>query len=757
MQIRPEDRVLFLTSILEEVKNAIIATDLDGTIIFWNKFAETLYQWKADEVIGRTFSEVMSTEMSMTLRQSDHWEGESVGKRRDGKRFPILFNYSIIRNGEGIAIGMISVSSDITEKKRFEEHLNAEKQRFRELIESVPFGMVIIDRDGTFRCHNPEFKELFGYEPSDVPNGKEWLTKVHKDPEYRHRVISAWGEDIKKVRVGERRPRTFNVTCKDGSRKIIHFVAVRLETGEDLLTCEDVTEMALAEELLRSSDEKYRALFEDSKDAIYMTTSDGRFIDINPASVELFGFASKEELLRIDIARDLYANPKDRKKFVTILNEKGFTKDYEIEFKRKNGERFIALATSTVVRDDKGGIRAYRGILRDVTEQRKLEQQLLQSQKIEAIGMLAGGVAHDFNNFLMVIQGNVELGLMNLDPSHPVYESLLKIKEGTEKASGLTRQLLAFGRRQLLNPKVLNVADMIGNLSRMLSRLIGEDIELRVELRPGLSPIYADPSAMDQVFMNLIVNARDTMPRGGVLTIQARNIRLDEKFCRQYPFVTPGEYVQISVIDTGKGINEKTMSRIFEPFFTTREKGSGLGLAVVYGIVEQHNGHIIVSSEVGQGSKFDVYLPVSKEPIIHEAVEADGKVLPRGNETILLAEDEREVRELFEGFLEGLGYKVLSASNGEEALRVFLTCRDEIDLVILDGVMPKLSGPEVYERIHTISPNISCLFLTGYSDDTVQRYSNQALKPMMLHKPITFQALSEKVREALDQAGKPSR
>lgn len=626
-QRRMEERAFFQSSLIDQVRNAVIATDRDQKIIFWNRFAERLFQWGYDEIVGKPITEIISPGNLMTLKQAGYWEGECIGIKKDGDTFPVLLTNSIFRDEKGKVKGMIFVGSDITERKQ-------------------------------------------------------------------------------------------------------------------------------AEELLRQSEEKYRSLFEESKDVIFITNAEGRFRDINQAGVELFGYSSKEEILQIDIAKDLYLDPDDREKVIRAFSEQNYVRDYEIFLKKKSGEKVSLLMTATLIREEGGRIAGYRGILRDVTEKINLEEQLLQSQKMEAIGMLAGGVAHDFNNLLMVIQGNVELGLINLDPSHPVYEFLSKIEEGAEKASGLTRQLLAFGRRQMLNPKALNVADLIGNLSRMLSRLIGEDIELRVEIRPGLSPIYADPSAMDQILMNLIVNARDAMPRGGILALQARNIRLDEFFCHQHPFVTPGEYVQISVIDTGKGMDEKTLSRIFEPFFTTREKGSGLGLAVVYGIVKQHKGHIFASSELGKGSRFDLYFPVHQDTFAQEAVEALSKELPRGTETLLIAEDEKEVRDLFKVLLEGLGYQVLTACDGEEAIEVLSTYQDQIDLAVLDAVMPKLSGPQVYEHILSSSPDLPCLFLSGYSEEIVQRYFDQRLNVPMLHKPVALRDLGKKIREILDQTKK---
>lgn len=619
-----EEQVFFQASLLDQVRNGVIATDLDRRILFWNIFAERLFQWRKEEMQGRPITDILSERSLVTIKQSSFWEGECLGVRKDGATFPVHITNSVFRDERGKVKGMIFVVNDITERKQVEE-------------------------------------------------------------------------------------------------------------------------------LLRQSEEKYRSLFEESKDAIFITSPKGQYVDINPAAVTLLGYDSKEELLKVDIAREVYYVPEERQKVINLLNHQGFVKDLEVVLKRKNGEKINVLMTATTVRDEEGKIVGYRGILRDVTERKLLENQLIQSQKMEAIGMLAGGVAHDFNNLLMVIQGNVELGLMNLEPSHPAYESLLKIEESTEKATNLTRQLLAFGRRQVLNPKALDVAEVIGNLSRMVSRLIGEDIELRIEMKPGLHAIYADPTALDQVLINLIVNARDAMPRGGVLTLQASNVTLDETFCHRHPFIPVGDYVQISVIDTGMGMDETTRSRMFEPFFTTREKGSGLGLSVVYGIVKQHNGHILVESQLGKGSRFDLYFPTHRDAFVQEAMEVLSEEIPKGTETILVAEDEHEIRELLKAFLERLGYQVITACDGEEAIEFFSAHRDRIDLAILDAVMPKLNGPQVYERIVSSSPDLPCLFLSGYSEEVVSRYFDQSLSIPILHKPVTLRNLGIKVRDILDQ------
>jgi two-component system, cell cycle sensor histidine kinase and response regulator CckA len=380
-----------------------------------------------------------------------------------------------------------------------------------------------------------------------------------------------------------------------------------------------------------------------------------------------------------------------------------------------------------------------------------LERQLLQSQKMESIGLLTGGVAHDFNNLLMVILGNVQLGLAGMDRSHPHYEILSKIQEEARKASAITRRLLAFTRRQVLQKKAIHLVDQIDTLSKMLSRVIGEDIELKIEVSKDVGYVYLDEASFDQVVMNLVVNAREAMPEGGVLTLQAENVSLDEAFCGLYPFVKAGDYVRLSIMDTGLGMEPSALQRIFEPFYTTKEEGTGLGLAVAYGVVKQHKGYIIASSQVGKGSRFDLYFPIHLEVVLEGREEVSEKKVLGGRETLLMAEDELEIRTMLKTFLEGLGYSVLAAQDGQEALHVFSTHQDLIDLVILDAVMPKLSGPKVYGQMRAIRPTLPCILLTGYSDETIKKYSEEGLEIPVLRKPVTFEELGKKIRDILDR------
>jgi signal transduction histidine kinase len=386
------------------------------------------------------------------------------------------------------------------------------------------------------------------------------------------------------------------------------------------------------------------------------------------------------------------------------------------------------------------------------------ERRLLQSQKMEAIGTLAGGVAHDFNNLLTAILGNTQLALRKLHPDDPVEPRLLEIEKAGNRAAVLIRQLLAFSRRQHLERRTVNLNDTIGEIIKLLRRIIGEDVAIRVIAGANLSAIFADPAQVEQVIMNLAVNARDAMPRGGRLTVETNNVTLDEAYRRQYPYVSPGKYVQITVTDTGTGINAETQKHIFEPFFTTKEvgKGTGLGLSMVYGIVKQHDGHINVYSEEGHGTTFKIFLPVVESAVDKETLAIQLPLLG-GAETILVAEDEESLSLLARDVLEGLGYTVLLAKNGEEAVEMYKQNRDRIDLLLLDVVMPRMGGWEAYERICELGGDTPLIFMTGYSSETVQsRFVKRStlmgeLGPMLLQKPYNVEGLGRKVREMLDQ------
>lgn len=503
------------------------------------------------------------------------------------------------------------------------------------------------------------------------------------------------------------------------------------------------------EKALRESEEKYRKLFEDSKDPIYISTPEGKFIDVNPAFVELFGYASKEEILKIDIATELYENPADRKKFQEAIERQGYIKDYETHLKTKDGRKLIVYETSTPIFDEKGNIIAYQGILRDVTRIKTLEQQLLQSQKMESLGRLTAGIAHDINNSLTVLLVNTQLAQKSLPQDVQKAEEKLKEIEQTIKKMGeFTKKLLIFSREQPAAMRIVDLNSIINDFTRVMLKALRENIKIELILAPKLPNIKADPALIHQLLLNLIINAQEAIPDSGKIVIETYTRYIDQEYSDFHLDAKPGEYVVLSVTDTGVGISKDIINRIFEPFFTTKEHGTGLGLSIVYGIVKQHGGFINVYSEVGQGTTFRIYLPAVYEEEKEEFEKGEKVEIRGGNETILLAEDEERLRSTVADILQSLGYKVYSVANGLEAVELFREKADEIDLVLLDIVMPILSGYDAMREIVKIKPSVKIIFATGYSLNGL----NLNLEGFdIIQKPYSYESIAIKVREVLDR------
>ncbi|MFB3915668.1 MAG: PAS domain S-box protein [Terriglobales bacterium] len=503
------------------------------------------------------------------------------------------------------------------------------------------------------------------------------------------------------------------------------------------------------QEALRESEERYRSLFERAAYGIYRTDMEGGFVTVNPALVRMLGYDSAEEVLRLKV-RDAYLDPNDRARIIDEFHREGRSV-HETRWRRKDGRSIIVRLTGRTSLNRQGIMDGYEVIVEDVTERRALEEQLQHSQKLDAVGRLAGGVAHDFNNLLTVIKGYSELMLSQFQEADPMRGQMDEIRKAADRAATLTRQLLAFSRRQMLAPKVLDLNIIVSNMDRLLRRLLGEDVELLVMPAADLGHIKADPGQIEQVIMNLAVNARDAMPQGGQLVIETANLALDQAYPLQGTAVKPGRYVVLTVSDTGHGMSEDIRSRIFEPFFTTKEKGTGLGLSTVYGIVKQSGGYIWVYSEPGRGASFKVYLPrVDEAPDIPSFRSPDDSPY-RGTETILLLEDEDGVRALVRQMLQQHGYKVLEASNAGEALILCERHRGPLHLLVTDVVLTQISGPEIAKRLLALRPDMRVLYMSGYTEDAIVQHG--VLRPGIefVQKPFTAQLLASKVRAVLDQ------
>jgi len=568
--------------------------------------------------------------ISILITKSIHELASGVKELEQGRWGRSLRVYSKDELGK-LTESFNKMSRTIMEQQ---EEVSKYTQQLQTLSENAPFGMVMIDKDGSYKYINPKFRELFGYDLNDIPDGKTWFTKAYPDPTYRHQVISTWINDLEGLESEGKRPRTFKVTCKDGTEKIINFIPVQLETGENLMACEDITELKRAEE-----------------------------------------------------------------------------------------------------------------------EKAALQEQLRQSQKVEAIGRLAGGIAHDFNNYLTVIKGYSELSRFELKEGNPLRGNIDEIQNAAERAASLTRQLLAFSRRQVMEIQVLDLNTVLRDLEKMLRRVIGEDIELITLLAEDLGRARADVGQIEQVIMNLAVNAKDAMPSGGKLTIETANAELDESYARSHLDVKHGPYVMFSVSDTGVGMSPEVKERIFEPFFTTKEKGkgTGLGLSTTYGIVKQSGGHIWVYVEQGKGTTFKIYLPRVNEPLEEIRKKVSKEELPRGDETILIVEDEEEVRKLAGKILERQGYRILETFNGNDALVACERHQSPIHLMLADIVMPGMSGSELGKLLKPLYPDIKTLYMSGYTDNAIVRHGVLEKGVNYIQKPFTMEGLAKKVREVLDK------
>ncbi len=536
---------------------------------------------------------------------------------------------------------------------------------------------------------------------------------------------------------------TYSKNTRYGERdkEILTFVGRQLASA---------VEIKRNEQALRRSEARYRSLVQSSVYGIYRSSLEGRFLDVNPALITMLGYGSAEEVLLLDPQKDVFAHIEEHTRLIEEFRRTGRLDGIEVKWKRNDGKAITVRISGRAVSSADEPADVLEAIAEDVTDRRVLEDQFRQAQKMEAVGRLAGGVAHDFNNLLMVISGYAEVMLAALEPDHTLREKALAIQQASDRATTLTRQLLAFSRKQLLELKVVDVNAIVADMERLLRPLIGENVEFITSLTPEAAHTRADAGQLEQVLMNLVVNAKDAMPNGGTLTIQTEKIVVDENHRREPTFIRPGHYVMLSVSDTGMGMDKETQSRIFEPFFTTKEKGkgTGLGLSTVYGIVKQSGGYVMVQSEEGRGTTFQIYLPrvdgVAEKhtaPVAHAAL--------GGTETVLLVEDEESVRQLVRETLEAKGYRVVEAQNGESGMAAAAQHDGKIDLVITDVVMPGMGGRELVKQLAQIRPETKVLYLSGYTEDAIVSEGTIESGAAFLQKPFTLQNLSRKVREVL--------
>jgi two-component system cell cycle sensor histidine kinase/response regulator CckA len=789
-------------AMLDAALDGVITIDHEGRIIEFNPAAESMFGHLRSDVIGqqmaelvippllreahsRGFQRYLATEQGSVLGQ----RLEMPALRAGGREFPI--ELSIVRVDVPGPPVFTAYIRDITERKR-SEALAVGQARLLELIaagaplpelldllarfveEQSKQGLVsilLLDRDGQHLRHGaaPSLNETYNTALDGLrigPSVGSCGTAAYR----RERILVTdiandplWGE-LRKLALnnGLRACCSTPIFATDASVLGTFAMYYRdpCEPSEhDLQLVEMAThiggiaiERARSEEALRESEVRYRDLFENASDMIMTVDLDWNITDANKASVETVDY-SREELLQMNLAELLPPEVHElaRSQLARKLAHEVEVTTYEVEFVAKDGHRVPIEVKTRVIWQD-GEPTGIEAIARDVSERKRLEQQLQQAQKMEAVGQLAGGVAHDFNNMMSAVIGFSELVLNRLEADHPVRRQVEEIRRAGERASDMTHQLLAFSRKQVLQPKVLDLNAIVAETQKLLERLIGEDVELVSVPDPDLDPIEADPGQLGQVLMNLAVNARDAMPGGGKLTFETRNVELDDGYSALHVDVEPGAYVLLSVSDTGTGMDAETRLRIFEPFFTTKEEGagSGLGLATVYGIVTQSGGAISVYSEPGRGTTFKIYLPRAAQDsreIEDRSVRRDA---PRGSETILLVEDEALVRSLEVETLEERGYTVLEAHSPGHALELCRQHEGTIDLLLTDVVMPEMNGHELAGQLAVIRPSMKVLYSSGYADGAIVHHGVIEPGTAFLPKPLTPGTLARKVREVLD-------
>jgi PAS domain S-box-containing protein len=732
-------------------------SDKNWTMEFVSEGSIELTGYKPEDLVGNktiAFGEIIHPEDRQKV-----WKSVQSALK---KKKPFLLEYRILtaaneekwvwEKGSGIfsndkkLLALEGFITDITTRKLMEGALQQSEEKYRQLVENLNDAVYSLDMQGIITYISPVIKQITGYRPAEA-YGKSFLKYIHPDD----RSIIETRFKNKSENVFE--PVEFRLKTKNG-----HFCYVRssnsfLYEGNKLIgisgTLTDISARKQAEEEIR----KLSQAVEQSPASVLITDLEGNIEYINQKFSEVSGYSYEEVKGLNPRILNSGETPKDQYKELWETITSGLVWNGQFHNKKKNGELFWEDAMISPIFNNKNQITHYLGIKEDITEKKELEEQFRQSQKMEAIGQLAGGVAHDFNNLLTVINGYTEMVLTRVDRNDPSFDQIQQIKQAGHRASMLTRQLLAFSRRQILQPKVLDANQLLQNMEKMLHRVIGENIDLITIYFKNLGKINADPGQIEQVILNLVVNARDAMPSGGKLTIETMNVNLTDEFVRRHKGATTGWFVMLAVTDTGSGMDEETQSHIFEPFYTTKGigKGTGLGLSTVYGIVKQSGGSIWIYSEPGAGTSIKIYIPLIEESVRDEGESEPLTRTAGGTETILIVEDDDAVRKLASISLQMYGYNIVTAKDGDEALTRMEKYSKDIHLLLTDVIMPNISGRELAQQLSRGRPNLKLLFMSGYTDHSIEDHGVLNEETNFIQKPFSPEFLARKVREILDR------
>ena len=791
-QNHPEIQQAYLEQLVECAPEAITILDAQYHIVRVNGQFTRMFGFAPEEAVGQAIDTLIvpeehaleSQHINQAVQQGERVLVETQRLHKDGSRVDVSISSAPVRVGE-TTVGIYVLYRDIREQKRVQAvssalHRIAERTHAAEELpdffaavhaivaelmyarnffivlydpetQALSFPYYVDERDETVPAKRPgrgltEFVLRTGETLRATPEVIEEL-RVQGHIELKGPEPVDWlGVPLRSAN------QTFGVLVVQSYNQQIRF---RERDGEILTFVSQQLASAIDhkknEEALRRSEARYRSLVQSAVYGIYRASAEGKFLDVNPALIGMLGYESGEQVLALDPRRDVFVRMQDREFLIKEFRQKGHLDGIEVLWKRRDARVITVRVSGRAVSTGKTTEPVLEMIAEDVTERRALEEQFRQAQKMEAVGRLAGGVAHDFNNLLMVISGYAEVLLEQFDGDDPRQGKIQAIQQAADRATTLTRQLLAFSRKQFLELKVVDVNAIVSDMERLLRPLIGETIELSTRLTSGVGHTRADAGQLEQVIMNLVVNSRDAMPRGGKITIQTSETTLEAHTSREHGLIAPGSYIVLTVSDNGLGMDSETQSRIFEPFFTTKEKGkgTGLGLSTVYGIVKQSGGYIFADSGVGRGTRFRIYLPRVDDPAETAGTQHTAQVPGGGSETVLLVEDEESVRQLVRDTLEARGYKVLEADDGEAGLQTAKEFAGTIDVIITDVVMPGMSGRELAQRVTEARPETKVLYLSGYTEEAIAHEG--ALDPgtAFLQKPFTLQLLSRKVREVL--------
>jgi PAS domain S-box-containing protein len=773
----------YLKTIIENSPDAIAIVDKHGRFIGWNKMAEDLYGYTFEEMRGKTGFDLYEDKdelqkMLVSLRREGSikkWEMRM--QKKDGSIVPFEISIGLLKDSQNETLGSVSVARDLSgiketlaalrasndqlnqeiiERKRSEKALKESEERYRVLFEGSNHGILAADIETKrFVFANPSICQMLGYTESELLD--LGMQDIHPKDSLKLVLSELESQLLGKKKLSS----TLPCLRKDGTVFFVDIAGTSTSIHRrKLAVCffSDVTERKLAEDALRESEERFSRFFRSTPVGTSITRfNDGLLLDANDAFLGLLSYTREEVIGQNTLELGVWANPGDRAKVLEILQEQGRIRNFETQLVRKSGEIIDVLGSAEVI--DIAGEKYMLSLAYDITERKrvekerkKLEEQLFQAQKMESVGRLAGGVAHDFNNMLSVIIGRAEMALEPDVPTDKLQHNIKEILKAGLRSADLTRQLLAFARKQTAIPKILDLNETISGILKMLRRLIGEDIDLLWVPGLDLWKVKIDPSQVDQILANLVVNARDAISGVGAVTMRTENVVIDDSNKAETPELIPEDYVLLTVSDTGAGMSKEVRENIFEPFFTTKEvgKGTGLGLSTVYGIVKQNDGFIYVASEPGKGTTFKIYLPRFEAETAQVPSEEVAGKRPAGTETILLVEDDKAILDLGKIILENLGYTVLAARTPVDAISLAEEHPGDIRLLITDVVMPEMHGRELAEKLSAIRPDLKCLYMSGYTADVIAHRGILDEGLNFIQKPFGSDDLAVRVRQVLD-------